>query len=326
MRWVAGQWCRFWFRSTDDDVFVLLRTALGAVVLVWAVTLLPDLHDLQGADGIVPDRTIGDWQTTLFRWWDGGGIALTLVWIGLVVGGIGMAVGRLVRIATPLAAICLISLQQDNPVIGNAGDDLLRITVVYAAVVVVLCRSTGVGRPLLGPRVERLRGRLPIWGLRLFQIQLTTIYVATVIKKWPGHTWQDGEAALWALQLVRLERFPVPELIAGSAAFGRVMTWGALGLEILLPFLLWIPRTRRWGILLGVGMHAGFAYAMRLGVFTVVMAVNYVSFLDPDWVRGALARLGSGRAAEPWATGPESDAVDSAATAAGTGAAPRSAG
>ncbi len=147
------------------------------------------------------------------------------------------------------------TLHQDNPVISNAGDDLLRITVVYAAVVVVVCRADGVRRPLLGPRVESLRSTMPVWGLRLFQFQLTAIYVATVFKKWPGDTWQDGEAALWALQLVRLERFPVPDLIASSATMGKAMTWGALGLEILLPFLLWIPRTRRWGIVLGVGMH-----------------------------------------------------------------------
>jgi hypothetical protein len=281
-------WTGFWFRETDDDVFVLLRTALGLVVLVWAVTLLPDLHDFQGADGLVPERRIRDWQFTFFRWWEGQGPALTLVWIGLVLGGLGMVLGRLVRVATPLAALCLMSLQQDNPIISNAGDDLLRITVVYATVVVVLCRADGVRRPLLGPRVERLRSTMPIWGLRLFQFQLTAIYVATVFKKWPGDTWQDGEAALWALQLVRLERFPVPDLIASSAAAGKAMTWGALGLEILLPLLLWVPRTRRWGIVLGVGMHWSFAYAMRLGVFTTVMTVNYLSFLDARVIRKVL--------------------------------------
>ncbi len=304
-------WTRFWFRETDDDAFVLLRTVLGAVVLIWAATLLPDLHDFQGADGLVPDRRIRDWQFTFFRWTDGVGLALTLTWAGLVLSAVGMVLGRLVRLATPLAALCLMSLQQDNPVITNAGDDLLRITVVYTAVVVVLCRADGVGRPLLGPRVESLRSTMPVWGLRLFQFQLTAIYVATVFKKWPGDTWQDGEAALWALQLVRLERFPVPDLIASSAAMGKAMTWGALGLEILLPVLLWIPRTRRWGIFLGVGMHASFAYAMRLGVFSVAMTVNYLSFLDAELIRKVLGWR-PGRVATP-----ESQSVSAGATAAG---------
>ena len=298
MRW----WGWFWFRDTDDDPFVLLRTALGLVVLLWALTLLPDLHDFQGADGLVPERRIRDWQFTFFRWWDGQGPALTLVWAGLVLGGLGMAAGRLVRVATPLAALCLMSLQQDNPVISNAGDDLLRITVVYATVVTLFCRADGVRRPLLGPRVPRLRSAMPIWGLRFFQFQLTAIYVATVLKKWPGDTWQEGEAALWALQLVRLERFPVPDLIASSATMGKAMTWGALGLEILLPVLLWVPRTRRWGVLLGVGMHWSFAYAMRLGVFTTIMTVNYISFLDAALIRKVLAwrpgASGSGADAE----------------------------
>lgn len=304
MRW----WTHFWFRETEDDVFVLLRTALGVVVLMWAVTLLPDLHDFQGADGLVPDRRIRDWQFTFFRWWDGQGVALTLTWVGLMLGGVGMVLGRLVRVATPLAAVCLMTLQQDNPVISNAGDDLLRITVVYATVVAVVCRTDGVRRPLLGPRAERLRTTMPIWGLRLFQFQLTAIYVATVFKKWPGNTWQDGEAALWALQLVRLERFPVPDLIASSATMGKAMTWGAFGLEILLPVLLWIPRTRRWGIILGVGMHASFAYAMRLGVFSVAMTVNYISFLDAEVVRKVLAW----RPERSPTTGAESESAGSA--------------
>jgi hypothetical protein len=72
-----------------------------------------------------------------------------------------------------------------------------------------------------------------------------------------------------------------------------VLTFSTLALEFCLPFLLWTRRTRRAGIVLGLLLHAGFDYALRLGFFFWVMAIGYIAFLTPS---EAARILGAGRA------------------------------
>jgi hypothetical protein len=77
-----------------------------------------------------------------------------------------------------------------------------------------------------------------------------------------------------------------------------VLTYWTLALEITLPFLLWIPRTRRLAILLGLALHLGFDYPLRLGFFSWSMVIGYVAFLTPTeaaavagWLRRLWARI-----------------------------------
>jgi hypothetical protein len=91
------------------------------------------------------------------------------------------------------------------------------------------------------------------------------------------------------------------ELAVGpSAELFRELTPGlivavsvtAVGVEIALPFLLWFPRTRRWGALLGSGLHLGILATLapwpELTVFALLMLGTYPLFLT----RTPMARSG----------------------------------
>jgi hypothetical protein len=83
------------------------------------------------------------------------------------------------------------------------------------------------------------------------------------------------------------------ELAAGPAAGWFVeparellvaMSVAAVAVEIALPVLLWLPRTRRWGALVGVGLHVGILVTVApwpdLVVFALLMLGAYPLFLS----------------------------------------------
>ena len=117
--------------------------------------------------------------------------------------------------------------------------------------------------------------------MRLVQLQLTLVYPFSAIDKLRGETWHDGTAALWALQVVDLQRFHPPELLLSSPLLGNLLTWATLTLELSLPFLLWNERARRPALALGLAMHVGFAIPISLGFFSAFIALAYVSFVRP---------------------------------------------
>ena len=55
--WAGLQtWRTFWFRPQPAYTLGLVRLACGAVMIGWTVSLLPDLYQLFGPHGIVPQQ------------------------------------------------------------------------------------------------------------------------------------------------------------------------------------------------------------------------------------------------------------------------------
>ncbi len=287
-------------RTQRLDNWVLLRSGTGALVVFWALTLLPDLADLYGSSSIVPSQGPRTTQFSIFKWWSGD-VAVGVVLGVAVLAGLAMTLGVFVRAAAPVAFLAVTSLMASAPLILNGGDDVLRLLLLFIALYALIAPAEGLDTPL---------GRLgigepptgPPWGLVIIRIQIIAMYIATVVDKMEGSTWLGGTATVRALHLQTMRRFWIPEFILTSSVAHNLMTWGALATEIALPILLINRRTRRWGIVLGLCFHASLGYVMRLGLFPATVAVAYLAFLTPadasaivGWVRRGADRLIGGR-------------------------------
>ena len=60
------------------------------------------------------------------------------------------------------------------------------------------------------------------------------------------------------------------------------LSWITVGLELLLPVALWIPRARGVAIMVGIPFHLSIAFAMSIYTFSAAMIACYLLFLDPD--------------------------------------------
>ncbi len=289
----GAAWLRFWFTPSSLAVVAAMRTLLGLVALGWALSILPDLRTFYFDDGLLQEPTYAPHRLGLFQWFTSDG-AVVVAWLALAVSSMALVSGRWVRVAAPVLWLAMLTMQQGAPSALNAGDLLLRIWTAYFALFALVTPRRFLEVPLFG-EADAHGGRTwrsgPTWFVRLVQIQLTVIYPATIIAKLDGDTWREGTASLYALGLVDFERFWVPSLLRENLVLGNLMTWFTVAVELSLPFLLWTRRTRWFAIVVGLGMHLGFDYTMRLGFFLPAMAVGYLAFVRPDEVEFALRRL-----------------------------------
>jgi len=68
---------------------------------------------------------------------------------------------------------------------------------------------------------------------------------------------------------------------------GAVLTYGTLLIEVAVPFLLWMRRTRAAGVFLGASLHIGIALGSDLGLFSLAIMALYFAFFereDFEWI------------------------------------------
>jgi hypothetical protein len=192
-----------------------------------------------------------------------------------------LVVGYRTRAAALLVFLGLLAFQRRDPWVFDSGDGLLRVIALYLA----LAPS---GAALSLDRARRARDRFwefparAPWALRLMQVQLSVLYLATAWTKLRGTTWNDGTAVSYALRVGDLERFPIPHFVTDSVLVANLMTYGTLAIEIAIGVLVWNRRARPWVLGLGVALHLGIDYSMRVGFFTAAMFVLYLAFVPSD--------------------------------------------
>ena len=279
-------WERFWFEERSVAPLVLIRIAFGLLVLLWALSVLPDAKAFFGPGGVLPDPPGQSGSWSVLDLWDAAEVAVALV-VLIAAGGLCLMLGLASRVAALVVFVAFVSLGNRNPFIGNSGDGLLRGLSLY-----VLLAPVGAAFGLDALRRGQALLDFPrraVWPLRLIQIQVSLIYIGTVWAKLRGHDWPHGEAVSYAFRLEDLARFPVPD-IGASLFITHVMTYGVLTLEAALGVLVWNRRLRPWVLLAGVCLHLGIEYRLRVGFFSWAILVTYLSFVPAGVAERVLAR------------------------------------
>jgi hypothetical protein len=269
MRRAWQAWERFWFEPRSLAPLVLVRTAFGLLVFLWALSVLPDAKTFFGPDGVLADPPSHNGAWSVLHVWDTGTAAVVLV-VLLGLGGLCLFFGRWTRVASAVVFVCFVSLGNRNGFVGNSGDALLRVLSLYVLLASFAPRAT--------------------WPLRLIQVQLSLIYIGTVWAKLRGHTWPDGDAVAYAFRLEDLARFPIPD-IGASLFLTHLLTYSALVVEAALGVLIWVPKLRKWVLLGGVCLHLGIEYRLRVGFFSWAILTTYLAFVPGETAERVLERL-----------------------------------
>lgn len=305
MKRVANAWEHFFFEPESTAPLALVRIAVGALTFLWALSLLPDVMAFFSDGGIVAEQppNQGDGVWGVLGWFPGDA-ALVVTYVALLVASVALALGLFTRVAALIVLVALIAFARRNSLVLNSGDGLLRNLVLF----LVLAPA---GAALSLDRLRTAKDRFwefperSPWALRLIQIQVSILYISTVWQKARGLNWNDGTAVSYAMQIQDLERFPLPARLIESIQVSSVMTYGTLAVELSLGVLVWNRTLRPWVLLIGVGMHLGIDYSIRVGFFSFAIIAAYLAFVPPEpaerailWARDRLQRL-RGRDAEP---------------------------
>jgi hypothetical protein len=292
MRGLAAAWQRFWFEPEETSTLALVRIAFGTLVFAWTLTLTHDAYSFFGASGILPSS---DYEGKAATTWGllelaDSRLAIAVLLAILLLASLCLAVGLYTQLASVLVFVGLVSLERRNPFVFNSGDGLLKVIAFYMML-------APAGASLSLDRWRRARDafwefpRRAPWALRLMQVQLSILYLATVWTKLSGTTWNEGTAISYAARLEDLARFDLPESIATSELVINLMTYGTLAVEASIGILVWNRALRPWVLGLGVILHVAIDLTIRVGFFSYAIFVLYLAFLPPDVVGARLVAL-----------------------------------
>ena len=294
MNRAVDAWERFWFGPTPTSTLAMLRIGFGVVMVSWTVALTPDLFAFFSRSGLLPEQPVnaGWGLLDVFP----GDAAMLAVWAALLVSSICVLVGFLTRLSAAILFIALLSITRRDVLVFNSGDAVLR-NLSFFLVFAPAGASLSVDRWLRArDRFWEFPARAP-WALRLAQIQLTVIYLASVWAKVRGTTWNDGTAVSYALRLEQLARFPLPGFMSSNVLLVNLLTYGTLAVELGVAILVWNRTLRPWVLAAGACLHLLIHYSIEVGFFTFAMLLLYLAFVPAErsaalllWSRARMAR------------------------------------
>jgi len=302
-RGFVAAWNDLFFAPRDPRLASVLRIAYGVLLLINLAVIAPDVPLWFADSGILPAdharEIITEHAPTVLGWVD----AAWWPWLCFAVlcaAAVLLTVGWHSRIQAIVVLLGLTWFQDRNYAIVDGEDTLFRLFAFYLA----LCPAGWAYS--LDARRRRRRGgpdEPPVpWGLRLFQIQMSVIYLSSAIEKSLGHDWVAGTALYYVSRLDdAFGKFPVPAFLFENLTLLKLATWAVLALEWVLPVLLWLRPTRRAAIAVAIVFHLAIEYTMNLFLFHWLMILGILSFAEfaelrwPPWRR---ARDAAGAATE----------------------------
>jgi len=191
-----------------------------------------------------------------------------------------LILGVRTKTVTIVSLLLLISLQNRNMAILNAGDGLLRLLLFWSLFLPMAGRwsldhalDTGEEKK---PSIVHLGGAGWI-------LQIVVIYWVTLLLRQSPEWFSEGSALYYALHLEQLTTSLGQWLGEQNLDILHVLTWLTVGIEFLAPLLLFLPDRRGLmrflAVILGVGLHLGIFATMHIGVFPFISIIGWLAFL-----------------------------------------------
>lgn len=205
---------------------------------------------------------------------------------GMLVGAIGIALGALYRFSAVLFAICFIWVE----LLDKTNYLNHYYFVSLAALVMVFLPANRKWSVDVALRPHLARDRAPQWMSHAPRFLLSMVYLYAGLAKintdWVVHaeplsTWLPQHGSLPMVG---------PLLDQHWTAFA--FSWGGLLFDLLVPFALWMPRWRPWAYAAVLGFHAITGWLFPIGVFPLMMVLCTLCFFPAENYRALLERFG----------------------------------
>lgn len=279
---MISRWRAWAFAPVDPAPMAALRIACGLLVLGWTLSLLPDAATFLADDGLTAGPSDGG-----TGWWTVGSFPPYPVLGVLAAAAVALTLGWRTRVASVVVVMLLVVVQRRDVYVLNSGDLLLRQMAFFVALM-----PAGEVWSLDARRRGTSSWRAP-WALRLLQVQISLVYLFSVVAKLGGAAWQNGTAVGIAVQLEDLQRLVLPQALATSVTVSALLTYGTLVVEAFLVVGLWSARTRPWAIAAGAAIHLGIEATLLIGWFSLTILACYLAFVPGEQLRRWWTRRGA---------------------------------
>jgi hypothetical protein len=295
---IREAWSRALWAPTDAGPIGLLRIAVGFIVTVMLLERIPHARAAYSDAGWIPNEAavqlMDPWHWSIFHVIDAPWQVIACLIVGAVAAA-AFTIGRFTRVAGLVAFVVLSSVHVRNPAVLYGADSVARIFLFY--LLLVPCgaayswdatreRSARAHAALaegVDPRTRRRRvAEIPVWPVRLFQIQVMIIYLTTGISKSYGVDYEEGLALWYALVNPVHSRFypaavPLYEAVFPVLKIATVITlWWELAFAFMVPF----RRLRTVALLTGLVVHGGIYFLLEIEWWGPLMMMSYLAFVS----------------------------------------------
>jgi hypothetical protein len=278
-----GRLREFWFGEADIVPVALFRILFGVQLFNWFWQLFPNLTAFFTDEGILPRRAQaladGDRLSLLNLsgdWW-----FVAVIWLVSCLVALALTLGWHTRAMSLLAFVLVSSFSWRDPLILDGSDLVFRLVPLWLAFTPAGERWSIDGRARNSPTQ---RGwALPI---RVLELQIAWIYLATGLEKLGGIDWINGTAAYYALQLEHTFARPWAHAFAVDPILSHLISWYTLAVELSFLPLAMFPseRTRLVAAVGAAAMQLGILFLMNVGNFPLVMLAAGILFVPPDGI------------------------------------------
>jgi hypothetical protein len=273
----------FWFGEADVAPVALFRILFGLLLFNWFWQLFPNLTAFFTDAGILPRNDLASSYSDRLsilnlsgEWW-----VVAAIWAVSCVVALSLTAGWHTRLASLLSFVLVSSFSWRDPLILDGSDLVFRLVPLWLAFTAAGDRWS----------IDALsRSDAPVvrgWAfpIRILELQIAWIYLATGLEKLAGIDWVQGTAAYYALQLEHTFARPWANVFAVDPALSHLITWYTLAVELSFLPLAMLPfeRARSVAALGAAAMQLGILLLMNVGNFPLVMLVACVLFVPPEW-------------------------------------------
>lgn len=268
----------------------IFRFLFGGLTLISAFFLWPDLDTWFSDQGVLPTpllkQMVGDNRLTIFRIFGSSSSVVHFIYAVHIAAAALLMLGLGSRIASVALFVTLTSFHHRNIYILHSGDTIMRLIsffLVFAnsGAAFSLDRLWNIFR---GADTVTPTKRIHPLAVRLMQLQLCIVYLATFSWKALGNMWIDGNAVFVVNQISQFERFPVPAFMKSVWA-SKALSWYTLLAEASFAFLVWFDETRIFMLIAMLILHAGLEYTMNIQLFQPIICSVFVLFLTESELR-----------------------------------------
>ena len=179
------------------------------------------------------------------------------------------------RVSTLLVYFFTITLYFKTIPIQNAGFNLL--VMVLFMLIFMDEKANDTRNPYL--RILNITvSNFAVWAARFQGIML---YIVASWFKLYGESWRDGTAFYYVLFTDTYSHPWLRDLLISNSFAIHLVSWFALGFQLLFPVLIWFKKTKPVMLALGILFHIMIMFAMGIIDFGVIMIIMYLLFYVP---------------------------------------------
>lgn len=273
----------------DLRSLALFRIGLALVIIADLIIRSADLKAHYSDYGIIPrnflvDNLLNPWYWSIHLI-SGEPFIQGLIFIlaGLV--AIAMLIGYHTRLATIASWALVISLHNRNPVLTFAADDVLR-ALTFWAMFLPLGATYSIDSALNSSK-QPLPKRFASIATFAFMVQQVLIYAGSALYKAKSEVWHDGSAVYYALSFDQYATVLGQFFLNNFGWLLAPLTIGALWMEFIAPFIIFIPFKvtffRYLAVFLFIGLHISFGLFFTLEIFPFLSIASWLAFIPSDF-------------------------------------------